>query len=415
MAKILIASLGTGSVTKDGDSLRQYRKATYKIGEELYEETFIASALYQNLKLDRIIFIGTVKSMWEEVYRFFCKAKRVPFDEDYYWELVEKIEALNYQSSLDSLDLSELNKVLGGESKCVLTKYGLNQEELWINFERISQSLSDLEENDQLYIDITHSFRSLPILQFLTITFINDLLSEKKIEIAGIYYGMLEVSRELENITPIVDLKPLFEITTWIKGAYNLKNYGNGELIAELLCQQNEELLAKRIHALSDAIQINYVPDIKQKSSDLKSTLSETVSEGPFKYVRSILENFVNRFSRSSLSESQFQLELADWYFQNKRYSTGYITLAEAVITYVCEVQGRDPKNKDCREEMKEFLCKHNQSTSLYKVFNKVNSIRRGVAHALLEGRTENLKQAIEEANNYQLKIRRIFSKGTLN
>ncbi|WP_219723465.1 TM1812 family CRISPR-associated protein, partial [Fischerella thermalis] len=62
---------------------------------------------------------------------------------------------------------------------------------------------------------------------------------------------------------------------------------------------------------------------------------------------------------RSSVQESEYQLELAGWYFDNQRYATGYITLAEAIITYLCEIERRDIKNRNTREEMKNLL--HNR------------------------------------------------------
>ena len=91
MSKILISPLGAGALKKDSiESIGRYRKATYKIAGEEYETSFVASALYKHLELDDIIFIGTVKSMWEEVYFSFCSEKGIMIDEDY-WEELSKI------------------------------------------------------------------------------------------------------------------------------------------------------------------------------------------------------------------------------------------------------------------------------------------------------------------------------------
>ena len=416
MAKILISPLGTGASTKK--TLREYRKANYRIDNKDYESSFIASVLYKHLNLDGIIFIGTVRSMWEEVYRFFCDEKNVEFDEEYYWELSEQIESLNYSSQLVSLNLSQLEGVLGQNSQCILTRYGLDQAELWENFDTIIQSIHSLKAGDEIYIDITHSFRSSSIFQFLTITFITDLLSDKKIEIAGVYYGMLEVSRELDGFTPIVDLKPLFEMTRWIKGAYNLKNYGNGDLIANLLEQQGEGPVAEQVRLLSQSININYVTDIKQRSSALKSALARTAPSGPFSHLRKILEEFTQKFARTSMSESEYQLELSSWYFDNQRYATGYITLAEAIITYLCEINQGDPQNRDFRKTMQDYLHDSaNQRSDLAKLYFKVNPIRNSIAHASLNADVNraSFAKAIKDAKSYQQEAKRIFTTQTLN
>ena len=75
MAKILISSLGVGGRFKNQDKPdREYRTTCYQIENKSYPKSiFMASVLYEHFDLDGIIFIGTVKSMWEEVYRFFCE------------------------------------------------------------------------------------------------------------------------------------------------------------------------------------------------------------------------------------------------------------------------------------------------------------------------------------------------------
>jgi CRISPR-associated Csx2 family protein len=197
MAKILISSVGVGGRFKNQHiSDREYQDACYKIGDTPYPQSrFIASVLYEHFQLDGIIFIGTVRSMWEEVYRFFCESNAVQKDDEYWLDLACKIDNLTHDSELNSIDLSPIEKILGERSKCILIKYGLDQDELWENFDRIFQIVELLQPGDEIYIDITHSFRSLSLFLFLTITFIRDLASEKQIKIAGVYYGMLDVSR----------------------------------------------------------------------------------------------------------------------------------------------------------------------------------------------------------------------------
>lgn len=414
MAKILISPLGTGSLDRNNTASRKYTPATYRIEGKDYHKSFIASALYEHLNLDGIIFIGTVKSMWEEVYESFCKEKNLECDETYYCELVDKIDKLGYLSSLDSLDLSLLESVLGSKSKCILIKYGIEQEELWENFDKIIQVIYSLEQGDELYLDITHSFRSLAVFQFLTVTFIQELLSEKHIKIAGVFYGMLDVTAELKY-TPVVDLNPLFEITSWIKGAYSLKNYGNGDLIAELLKEQGEETLADQIAQVSQAININYVNAIKQNSTALKSSLSNPSQSRPFNYLRGILEKFAQKFTRSSMTESEYQLELAGWYFENKRYATGYITLAEAIITYVCEIQSKSSGLEEHRNEMKKFLHhSSNKNGELAKLYFKVNPIRTAIAHALIDKKRASASDAIANAERYYQQAKQIFKTKTM-
>jgi hypothetical protein len=244
-------------------------------------------------------------------------------------------------------------------------------------------------------------------------------VNEKQIKIAGVYYGMLDVTGEL-NYTPVVDLKPLFDMTSWIKGAYSLQSYGDGYLIAELLKSENEIQLADQIAQLSQSLNINSVNDIKQKSSALKSSLETQIAKTPFKYIKNILASFARKFSRSSVKESEYQLTLSEWYFDNHRYSTGYITLAESIITYLCEINGKDIRSKDDRKAMKHLLDEpQNRNSDLARLYFKVNPIRNSIAHALLDTSSRNdrgsLSNAISHAKSYQQIARKIFSTGTLN
>lgn len=414
MAKILISSLGAGSLDRNNTAARVYRTAKYRMNDDgqEYTKSFIASVLYEHLKLDGIILIGTVKSMWEEAYYVFGQENDGEFQEKYWEGLEKQIESLNRNSPLDALDLTPVEQVLGDRSKCILIKYGLNEAELQENLDRILKIVDFLQEGDELYIDITHSFRSLSVFLLLVLIFLNNLEREKNIKIKGIFYGMLDIIGEL-GYAPVVNLQSLFDLTQWIKGAYSLKNFGNGYLIAQLLEEKGETELADRIKKLSEAININYLPTIQQRSIDLKTALTTQSLSSPFKYLRNILEKFTQQFSNRSERECDFQLKLAGWYFENKRYATGYVTLTEAIITYLCEIHEKDIISKSDRDEMKGLLHEH-PHTELAKLFFKVNPIRNGIAHASIDGKRASYANAIERAKDYHQKAKTIFKQGTL-
>ncbi|CDM96288.1 MAG: TIGR02221 family CRISPR-associated protein [Limnospira sp. PMC 1291.21] len=409
MAKILISSIGTGPSTITEQKIRQYKTAKYEIDGKYYESSFIASVLYQHLKIDEVILIGTVKSMWEAVYEQFCQDRNIEIDFEYYIQLSEIVESANHKSDLNSIQLGKLEKSLGDKSKCIAIKYGLNEREIEENFKRVVELIDVLQSGDELYIDITHSFRSLSLFLFLVLTFINDIASELNVSIKGVYYGMLDISREL-NYAPIVNLQSLFDITRWIKGGYSLQNFGNGYLIASLLAEQGEKSLANSISKLSDTLNLNYIPTLRQNATDLKRELDETTTQTPLQYLKPELERFVKRFSRQNIPDSELQLDLARWYFQNKRYATGYIALVESIITYSCEVQNiQDIANHQEREKGKNLLS-NKKNTALGELyFKKVNPIRKAIAHASLEERRTNLKTAIDNAMKYCDEASRIF------
>lgn len=421
MAKILISALGTGPLNKNAEAARTYRTAKYKLEEREYQNSFIAAVLDQHLELDGIIFIGTVKSMWEEAYRFFCEQNSIEPDQDYYFGLAETIDNLNYQSPLDSIDLSPLEKVLGENSRCIKIKYGLDNAELWDNFEAIIRVLENLNDGDEIYIDITHSFRSISMFMFLVMTFINELAEDRNIKIKSVYYGMLDVMRELQY-APVVNLQPLFDLTKWVKGAYILKNFGDGNLISELLSEDEEKEIASQVKQLSDAININNLTAIKQKSTVVHNSLQDRKksnpfpSNKPFKYLQGVLEKFVKQFRHREENESDFQLRLAEWYFKNNRYATAYITLTEALVTYACEIQELDSSVEDNRKKVKHLLHQPGyKKTDLGQMYLDINEIRKSIAHALIDEKIPNYTKEISQIKGNLNKVKKIFRNKTLN
>lgn len=415
--KILISALGVGP-SKEKKADREYPTAKYRIKGEDYESSFIAAVLYDTFEIDDIIFIGTVKSMWEAVYDFFREKNSIKLNQKYYDKLIDDIDAAQYDSPLNSLDLSPIDKVLGKNSRCVLTKYGLDETELSENFDKIitavNETLKNKNETYEIYIDITHSFRSIPMFMFLVMTFINELQTDRNIKIKSVYYGMFEARYDLKY-TPVVDLKPLLDLTEWVKGAYILKNFGDGNLISDLLEKQGEEAIAKQIKEVSDTININYLREVKKKSTRLHSSLQARQTNNPFapnkpfKYILRILEEFVEKFRQTGEKESAFQLKLAKWYFDNNRYAAGYITLAEAILTSLCELNNLDSIPKRNREQVKTQL-RANSTTDLAKIFDKVNNIRNSIAHALLSSSDRQYQDAINNATTYFKDVKKLLN-----
>lgn len=241
MAKILVSFVGTGGLIrreKQGESFlaseRQYKTTRYHLGEEdLGEFPFVVAALTQYHNVDKVILIGTAHSMWEEVYRYFGEKRFGTINDDIYYEIAEHCGNATHKSELKLPHKEEIEKVLGGESKIMLIRYGLNEEEITDNIS-IVLGLNDLiNTGDEIIVDVTHSFRSLPIFMMNLLLYLTNV-SSKKPKISHIYYGMLEMVNTL-RYAPVVDLKKIMELNKWIVGAAAFKNYGNAYQISELL------------------------------------------------------------------------------------------------------------------------------------------------------------------------------------
>ncbi|SDD12818.1 TIGR02221 family CRISPR-associated protein [Halanaerobium congolense] len=431
MSKILISPLGVGKLDHDS-AKREYLEAKYRFNNKKsseYKTPFVSAAIAQHLNIDKMILVGTSKSMWEEVYRYFAENSSYELDEDYYYNLVEKIEESGVNNYyLKEKDLHKVDDAINSylkentnsqieASKSKVITYGIDDEEIWSNFDLFMGLTEELEDGDQVYLDITHSFRSIPLFMYLMMDFIQNLKS-KQIELSGLYYGMLDIKREMdEDYAPVIDYKPLFEISKWIRGVYDFTNYGNGYLISEL---SNDKELADRINRVSDLFNINYIKELKTQIRKLNEQLQSTDLKNlkVLNYIVPNLEEFLNRF-QDIKSDWEFQLEISKWFYENNKYGNAYISLVESILTYICEFYDLDFTEFNDRmlakvlvgsKEIRKKYSDLNKLMSLSNKFLKTNIIRRSVAHGSLSETARVSKQDIENYEKYQIEIESLLN-----
>ena len=100
-----------------------------------------------------------------------------------------------------------------------------DEEAIWSVFRSI---YDQIHEGDRLYIDITHSFRYLPMLLLVLTNYAREL---KGAEVVSITYGNWEAKADIK---PIVDLSPLIELQDWTVAAGEFLRNGRASGLAEL-------------------------------------------------------------------------------------------------------------------------------------------------------------------------------------
>ena len=176
-------------------------------------------------------------------------------------------------------------------------------------------------------------------------------VSNKNIKIAGITYGMFEAKKD--NITPIVILKPFLEILNWIKGASELKQYGNSYYILE---KSDNNSLSKNIKDelknFSNTMNMNYINSLLESIKNLKKLDTENELDkinGPAKHIiPNILKEFIKDFDLKEDDDNKrsylLQATLAKWHCNQKRYAMSAINISEAIVTFVLLTLNIDSK-----------------------------------------------------------------------
>ncbi len=401
MAKILISSLGTGQKIKES-----YVQATYKIDNKTYKTSFVADALTQHLKIDKLFLIGTNKSIWDEAYKAFGGENT-----EYHLELYEKKDAGDItEEFLLEFNNTVSKKLKSCGSKASLIRFGINDDELWSIFEHYLEIAEGIEDGDELYLDITHSFRSLSMMSFVMTQFAASI-SNKKFTLKGVYYGMLEYQNETkENIAPIVDLNILFELQEWIKAIDAIKKYSDFDPLVQILNKEKvESKVGNAFAELNNAINIANMAAIK-KFVEHASKKIKAISESNNKVVKLLgveVVKLVDQLNHERMSD--FQYALAKWFYNNKNYAMSYMALAEAIVTKNCELKklDRNDLNKENQNRVKTIdypFDKH------FKGDDSVSSIRNNIAHQLKD-RDDKTKQDIKKLKGFIEEFEKYFKK----
>ena len=398
MSKVLIAGIGGGKNKETGT----YRVANYKIEDKVYNQrSFITSALEEHYNIDKTIFIGTTGSMWDNLYEFYSKKYQKDYDESYHLDLMGIIDNATMDTDINSLELSKFNETFKNKILAIATKYGMNELEIFENFNLIIKLQDELKDGDEVYLDITHSFRSNAFWMFLVMNYLTDV-EDKNIKVKAITYGMLEAQKD--GVAPVVNLNAFYKILQWIKGANNFKNYGNSYLIEENI--ENGKL-SKKLKNFSDALNMNYIASLRQSINSLKKLEDDIDNlEGPAKLIiPKVIKDFMDRFA-SEDKDYLFQAKLAKWHFEQKRYAMAYININEAIIGFIMDTlefpllssdKKRD-ENKLAKDWLNMVIGRHDNNKvypnfktdkdnmELYeyiKIFEHSRRVRNEIAHSI--------------------------------
>ncbi len=428
MAKVLISFLGTGVLVKDAPT-RTYGTAKYSFNGTTLESSFVSKVLYDSLGIDKMILIGSTHSMWEEVYRVFAdEGRRAPFDVVKWEEIYKACDANTNASELAIPHPEAIEEAIGGGSHVVLVKYGIDADEIKQNSEIILGLESLLNENDELYVDITHSFRSLPLYVMNLLVYLRNV-SPKRIKIKGIYYGMLDARYEFNDIAPIVELSDILNVNDWISGAYSFMQFGNAYKIASLIPAQYKSV-SNTLREFSDIENLNHLVALYDQYQKLQ-TLTKENQNWP-RIMQMIIPQVVGRYTETikpkrsaNHKTSDFQFNIAQWQLGRYNFLAAITALVEAIVTRCCELVAMNnadnleslAKDKLFRDATKDYLtgvCSNRIDTikilrDWAVLWQSIALIRNRLVHALEinvapKQIIEKLREAIEKYNKLIMK-----------
>ncbi len=377
--RVLILTLGTGAARSGGEP---YRKASYKFRNEgeTITTAYVAEPLVREFRPDMIFVIGTIKSAWLEFYQYFTTEKKEEAELAFceldpangkdmpVRQLQEAAEVIDgiFAGGMDRAPFSpEIN------IRAIVTRYGLNDEELLENYRLISGISAYMDRNTdyEIAFDITHSFRSLPIYNLIILNYLK-VISDSRLEISHVYYGNFDAGRENGNIAPILDLQDLMHVMDLTSSVNEFKNTGNCRTLFTQIPKSEQEL-REALEEFDWATQVNSFDKVQESLARL---LRLTEQERPTgsryadlsRMIRTVLSRKFLKWEETEgamadrlegLSLGERRLMTSNWYLNQNRYGQAVATACEALKSYLVpvylkEVLGRDEaEEKECLNE----------------------------------------------------------------
>lgn len=322
-----------------------------------------------------------------------------------YIGLQEELESMNLPMPINTLDIPD----------------GKNEQEIWDIFDILYKALQD---GDELYFDVTHGFRYLPMLVLVLGKYAHQL---KHTEVKSITYGNWETRNKETNEAPIIDITPLATLQDWTVAVHDYLEHGDATLLKtcsekplkainrkayETNGKSDEDAkalqnLSKWVDTFSENIRFNRGNEIiiGKESSAIKENSDVPCDHlRPLKPLLGKIKESVADFEENSPKNMILAAKLCIEY---QNYPSAVSLLQEGVVSFLCEKYGidkleenqRDIINRAIRKKDKPFdyiPCEYSEkekkideiyhdaklNQQLVKAFVKLSEARNFVNHA---------------------------------
>lgn len=297
---------------------------------------------------------------------------------------------------------------------------GNTDDEFWEIFQKLR---SVIEDGDELFLDVTHGFRVLPMVMLFAINYVRAL---KDIKIRGIWYGRLD--RKTGQATT-QDYATLIEVSDWASAARTLRKSGSFAEFTEVsrsAVQQQQTETKKQFNrrkaaqfqvqkSVSEILSLFETANARtllenERWSELKSRFSElresygSIYKGAGKLVVELLEFAEEKLHDAYPAESRSKA-IINWTAKHRMVQQGYTMLDELLTTYIIESLSENPTDKDIRvmisgycktpiPELKNRMYKHDQISLIQKLegaqdlekyrslYSRITETRNALNHA---------------------------------
>lgn len=380
----LISFLGRSN----SDRATGYRKLRYRFENGHVEEVpYIGLALLGQLKPDRLVLLGTSGSMWDVFFDHLGSTEHI-------LELVEAAEASAVTQELLKAHEAYLTAKLGVDVHCELIGYGRNNAEQ----ADILRSLANcIPQGEQVYIDITHGYRHLPMLALVAARYLHHI---RGVEVSEVYYGAEQMKDE--GFTPVLRLGGMLQMLNWLEGFAVFQHSGYYGQFADLL--EQDGMPGEDARRLRLAAHLEYHNDAAQALTPLRSAV-DRVKQHNGTLGALFRDALVQRMSWHEQRQRQERdLAIADRYLKTNDYLRATIFLFEAFVTrcVMKQMDYRNPDDYDVRNEARK------RALDTSAAARRLDSLRNALAHGVRGENQQEISRLLRDESRLLTELRRL-------
>lgn len=266
---------------------------------------------------------------------------------------------------------SGLERVLSGMNlKCqvvpVYIKDGKDESEMWDIFNAI---YSCIEEEDELYFDLTHAFRYIPMLVLVLGSYSRFMNNSR---IVSMSYGNYEARNMECGESPMIDLMPLAMLQNWTSAAASFKEMGRVAMLSSAL---DNELNTTVWNNKADIINFSRIAELLKiydgqimtcRGKNLKlgneavaiKSMKRTVRRNqqlplPLKQILGLVIDSLSEYESNSSRNIVVALK---WCKRYNLVQQGYTLCQEGIVTWLCErFDSENPYRLDTKNKVKNY------------------------------------------------------------
>lgn len=325
-----------------------------------------------------LLLIGTLGSTWEA----FLEHESENILHSSIAELRDKFKAeleQNHKADTTREELDKKVRVICGElerelkrdckvnTKTVIIENGVTVTEIDRNFNKIKEQLeymiksekinNDCNKEISIYLDVSNSFRSVPMLVFAATNYLSVLHNNYKFNL-DVYCSVWE--SKVKEVIPMVNITTVSVINQWSMAINEFYDSGSVVKLTQLIkdgkdewfagnvpeaenkrkCPQKNEII-KALEEFSFAVNSN---NLNAFINAVKTIISIRLNENNmpvyiYDFMSHLVKDFEKRFAvvNEIRCYGSLTLAIARWYADQSRFGDAVVALQEGIVTYVIE------------------------------------------------------------------------------